>query len=231
MPTPLETRIINIQKKIKITATGIFDLATCVEIEKLKGISLSSTSTLFEHKKEIQKSLGFVGKEIDGIVGPATISRIEDFVSKILPSIPVGATMIVSKKSLDIIINSEISSKSAYQTKYKFPIWPEGDSGITIGIGYDLGYVSLTQFTNDWKNVLSTIDFNKLSTTIGKKGDNAKDELAKLGYDKTMGARPLNRVISEKIKKPLTDEILFGKLKKGGVVKIDFKDDFVFIYE
>ena len=178
MPTPLETRIINIQKKIKITATGIFDLATCVEIEKLKGISLSSTSTLFEHKKEIQKSLGFVGKEIDGIVGPATISRIEDFVSKILPSIPVGATMIVSKKSLDIIINSEISSKSAYQTKYKFPIWPEGDSGITIGIGYDLGYVSLTQFTNDWKNVLSTIDFNKLSTTIGKKGDNAKDALS-----------------------------------------------------
>ena len=46
-----------------------------------------------------------------------------------------------------------------------------------------------------------------------------------------MGARPLNRVIYEKIKKPLTDEILFGKLKKGGVVKIDFKDDFVFIYE
>jgi hypothetical protein len=37
--------------------------------------------------------------------------------------------------------------------------------------------------------------------------------------------------IFEKIKKPLTDEILFGKLKKGGVVKIDFKDDFVFIYE
>ena len=46
-----------------------------------------------------------------------------------------------------------------------------------------------------------------------------------------MGARPLNRIISEKIKKPLTDEILFGKLKKGGSIKIDFKEDFVFIYE
>lgn len=72
------------------------------------------------------------------------------------------------------------------------------------------------------------LEGKKIKIEISKK---AKDELAKLGYDKAMGARPLNRVISEKIKKPLTDEILFGKLKKGGVVKIDFKDDFVFIYE
>lgn len=59
----------------------------------------------------------------------------------------------------------------------------------------------------------------------------AKKELAILGYDKAMGARPLNRVISDKIKNPLTDEILFGKLKKGGIVKIDFDKEFIFIYE
>ena len=52
----------------------------------------------------------------------------------------------------------------------------------------------------------------------------AKKELAILGYDKAMGARPLNRVISDKIKNPLTDEILFGKLKKGGIVKIDYNN-------
>ncbi|MGB5792447.1 AAA family ATPase, partial [Poseidonibacter sp.] len=59
----------------------------------------------------------------------------------------------------------------------------------------------------------------------------AKKELATLGYDKAMGARPLNRVISDKIKNVLTDEILFGKLKKGGVVKIDFIEEFVFKYD
>ena len=59
----------------------------------------------------------------------------------------------------------------------------------------------------------------------------AKKELANLGYDKAMGARPLNRVISDKIKNPLTDEILFGKLKKGGTIKIDFDEKFVFKYE
>jgi ATP-dependent Clp protease ATP-binding subunit ClpA len=60
----------------------------------------------------------------------------------------------------------------------------------------------------------------------------AKKELATLGYDKKMGARPLQRIITQKIKEPLTDEILFGCLKDGGVVKIDFKKgEFLFLYE
>jgi len=44
--------------------------------------------------------------------------------------------------------------------------------------------------------------------------------LAEKGYDKLMGARPLGRVIQEHIKRPLADEVLFGKLKKGGTVKV-----------
>jgi ATP-dependent Clp protease ATP-binding subunit ClpA len=44
--------------------------------------------------------------------------------------------------------------------------------------------------------------------------------LANKGYDERMGARPLGRVIQEHIKKPLADEVLFGKLKKGGTVKV-----------
>ncbi|MBB4954052.1 ATP-dependent Clp protease ATP-binding subunit ClpA [Agrobacterium vitis] len=44
--------------------------------------------------------------------------------------------------------------------------------------------------------------------------------LATRGYDEKMGARPLGRVIQEHIKKPLANEILFGKLKKGGLVKV-----------
>ncbi|MBB3453328.1 ATP-dependent Clp protease ATP-binding subunit ClpA [Rhizobium sp. BK313] len=44
--------------------------------------------------------------------------------------------------------------------------------------------------------------------------------LSEKGYDEKMGARPLARVIQENIKKPLANEILFGKLKKGGVVKV-----------
>jgi ATP-dependent Clp protease ATP-binding subunit ClpA len=44
--------------------------------------------------------------------------------------------------------------------------------------------------------------------------------LADKGYDERMGARPLGRVIQEHIKKPLANEVLFGKLKKGGIVNV-----------
>jgi ATP-dependent Clp protease ATP-binding subunit ClpA len=53
----------------------------------------------------------------------------------------------------------------------------------------------------------------------------AADWLADKGYDQQMGARPLARVIQEKIKKPLAEELLFGKLAKGGTVRILLKDD------
>ncbi len=44
--------------------------------------------------------------------------------------------------------------------------------------------------------------------------------LCRKGYDERMGARPLARVIQEHIKKPLANEILFGALRKGGVVEV-----------
>jgi ATP-dependent Clp protease ATP-binding subunit ClpA len=53
----------------------------------------------------------------------------------------------------------------------------------------------------------------------------AGDWLAKKGYDTQMGARPLARVIQEHVKKPLAEEVLFGKLAKGGTVRITLKDD------
>lgn len=55
--------------------------------------------------------------------------------------------------------------------------------------------------------------------------EDATHWLAANGYDKAMGARPLARLIAEKIKKPLADEVLFGKLTKGGAVRIDVKND------
>jgi|TARA_R100000789_G_scaffold2804_4_gene6418 ATP-dependent Clp protease ATP-binding subunit ClpA len=53
----------------------------------------------------------------------------------------------------------------------------------------------------------------------------AAEWLADKGYDDKMGARPLARVIQEHIKKPLAEELLFGKLLKGGVVTVGVKDN------
>ena len=53
----------------------------------------------------------------------------------------------------------------------------------------------------------------------------ARDWLAEKGYDKAMGARPMSRLIQEKIKKELANELLFGELVGGGSVKISLKAD------
>ncbi len=54
--------------------------------------------------------------------------------------------------------------------------------------------------------------------------EDATDWLAKNGFDELYGARPLARVIQEHIKKPLADEILFGKLVRGGHVRVELRD-------
>ena len=78
----------------------------------------------------------------------------------------------------------------------------------------------------------------ELSSSMRKKkikvllSDEAQTWLAAKGHDPAHGARPLGRLIQEKIKDILSDEVLFGKLRKGGSVSIGLKDDaLVFDYE
>ncbi|MRJ03135.1 MAG: ATP-dependent Clp protease ATP-binding subunit ClpA [Epsilonproteobacteria bacterium] len=61
----------------------------------------------------------------------------------------------------------------------------------------------------------------RITITLTKR---AKSYLAEKGYDEQMGARPLGRLIADEIKTPLTNEILFGRLAKGGVVRVDLRD-------
>jgi len=61
--------------------------------------------------------------------------------------------------------------------------------------------------------------------------EDARHWLADKGYDKTMGARPMGRVIQDKLKKPLANELLFGSLVDGGTVKVSLKkDELDFVY-
>jgi len=53
----------------------------------------------------------------------------------------------------------------------------------------------------------------------------AREWLARRGYDKLMGARPMARLLQEKVKQPLAEELLFGKLAHGGEVHVSVKDD------
>ena len=61
------------------------------------------------------------------------------------------------------------------------------------------------------------VEINASSKVINWIADN--------GYDKEMGARPMERFIAKNIKKPLVDKLLFGSLKTGGIIKLDIKSD------
>ena len=63
----------------------------------------------------------------------------------------------------------------------------------------------------------SQLDEQKVSLLADKK---ARNWLAKKGYDPLMGARPMRRIIQEKIKRPLADQLLFGELTSGGHIKV-----------
>ena len=81
----------------------------------------------------------------------------------------------LSKKSLDLILEFEVGGGENYYNKFlKNPAWPEGQSGVTIGVGYDLGYVNKTEFSEDWKDLPKEV-FDRLYKVVGIKGYNAKN--------------------------------------------------------
>ena len=84
-----------------------------------------------------------------------------------------------------------------------------------------------------FEHILRVVDkfLIELETQLHEKGvtlsatQEARDWLARHGFDPLMGARPMARVIQDKVKRPLADELLFGKLLDGGHVEIGVKDD------
>ena len=83
----------------------------------------------------------------------------------------------------------------------------------------------------DSKVILSIVDkfLIKLQAQLDKRNveinvsSKVINWIAENGYDKEMGARPMERFISKNIKKPLVDKLLFGSLKSGGVIKLDIE--------
>ena len=93
---------------------------------------------------------------------------------------------------------------------------------------------SIVRFNSLSKNVLTKVVDKELLEVENQLLDKnvqlqvdkqAREWIAEHGYDKTMGARPLARLIQSEVKRALADELLFGKLQKGGVVLISVKDD------
>lgn len=86
----------------------------------------------------------------------------------------------LSDAGIAFIAKYEISSESYYNKCLKSPSYPGGASGVTIGIGYDLGYTPENQFRRDWRGKLPTGMFRKLSSVLTIKGRSAKGRINSL---------------------------------------------------
>jgi len=80
----------------------------------------------------------------------------------------------ISKKAIDLIIQHEIGGRAYYEKALQKPTYPGGESGITIGLGYDLGYNTEKQFMEDWSNKINLNFINALRPVIGLKGEKAR---------------------------------------------------------
>ena len=81
----------------------------------------------------------------------------------------------ISDKALNLILNYEVGGGESYYNKFLYrPTWPGLNSGVTIGIGYDLGYNNVQSFKAAWTAKISTQDIIRLARTLGVRGRSAK---------------------------------------------------------
>ena len=79
----------------------------------------------------------------------------------------------ISKRAIELIIQHEVGGRAVYEKRYQKPIWAGGDSGLTIGLGYDIGYVKEAQLFSDWQG-LNLNFLNALKRFCGVKGEVVK---------------------------------------------------------
>ena len=94
-----------------------------------------------------------------GVIDAATWGRLRGLAEP-SPDIPTRAVSFIS--------HEEVGGRRYYDTKCARPTWPGGDSGVTIGVGYDLGYQST--FEADWSDFLTPGQMSALRPWIGVKG-------------------------------------------------------------
>jgi hypothetical protein len=127
-----------------------------------------------------------IGVEPDGVIGPLTLSRLEALLGPAptpavaLPPPSANASLTVSTRGVDQLIAFEVSSEATYERKYQRPIWPQGESGVTIGIGYDLAHQGPATIRRDWAGLLPDTDIERLAAASGLAGADAKRALARV---------------------------------------------------
>jgi len=87
------------------------------------------------------------------------------------------SSRLISPRASDMIVRLEVSSQRRYERYYTRPIWPGGQSGVTIGIGYDLRFANENFLLRDWGELLSAEMIDTLKSVLGLGRTDARDAL------------------------------------------------------
>ncbi len=116
---------------------------------------------------------GFVDSDIPLPEALTLLELEEGSVTESLPADPESVLRKIGPNGYRFIVSHEVSSRAYYERYLVNPILPGEYSGVTIGIGYDLGYQSHDGFRRDWSGLLLAADLAKLETCIGHIRDKA----------------------------------------------------------
>jgi GH24 family phage-related lysozyme (muramidase) len=102
------------------------------------------------------------GEPADGL-SPEELAKIAD----------AEIASLISQEACDLVVYYEVGGRAAYDKRFRRPEWPGAQSGVTIGIGYDIGQSGLEDFTRAWRERLPVDQFDRLARTAGIKGSAA----------------------------------------------------------
>lgn len=80
----------------------------------------------------------------------------------------------ITDGGVDLVVHFEVGGEAYYRKAYRRPIWPQGASGVTVGIGYDLGYNTPSQIRRDWSGRIPAKMVDALVSCSGIKGSAAR---------------------------------------------------------
>lgn len=126
---------------------------------------------LFEQARSEQDALPATLSERQQLEADGVLDRIGAYH-------PQGDVPAVSERAIALIVMFEVSSRDVYERRYRRPVWPHGSSGVTIGIGYDVGHVGPAALALDWQDQLPQAQIDLLAPACGVKGSAAQALLA-----------------------------------------------------
>ena len=103
------------------------------------------------------------------------------FLFLILAALIPAGPLTISPESRDLIVEFETGGKAYYNARLQHPTWPGAASGVTVGIGYDIGYNSRSAVLSDWA-ALPEGSRNALASAAGVKGVAAKPRASALRW-------------------------------------------------